>query len=185
MLEDKPLNFWERLYLPEIFRGLWITARHFCRNLSLHALHSLGLARDKEAAVTILYPEERRVSPLSSRTRHRLTKRADGTPKCVACMLCATACPADCIFIEAAEHPDPAVEKFPLRFDIDMSKCVFCGFCVEACPKDAIRMDTGIVEIAFHDRRDMVFDINFLLKEEAVIPHGDQPAQVSVAPVVR
>ncbi|MCB0311204.1 MAG: 4Fe-4S dicluster domain-containing protein, partial [Bdellovibrionales bacterium] len=57
---------------------------------------------------------------------------------------CATACPARCIYIEAAEHEDGEVEKFPHRYEIDTLLCIYCGYCVEACPVDAIRMDTGI-----------------------------------------
>src|SRR5688572_15657675 len=89
----------ERLYLPEIVRGLVLTSRHFFRNMWYHTMHSIGLSKDKEAMVTISYPEVRRPFPLVARSRHRLTKREDGSPKCVACMMCATACPADCIFI--------------------------------------------------------------------------------------
>ncbi len=164
---SKPkMNAMERLYLPEIFKGLAITSRHFFINLGLHSLHKLGLAKAREAMVTISYPEVRRPYPLVARSRHRLTQRQDGTAKCVACMMCATACPAECIYIEAEEHPDPLIEKRPASFDIDMSKCVFCGFCVEACPEDAIRMDTGHFEMAYFDRKDLIYDMNFLLNDD-------------------
>lgn len=169
-VERKPMTWMERLYYPAVAQGLWLTTRHFVRNLSLHCLHAVGLRRDTPAMVTIEYPDAVRPLPRGARTRHRLTRREDGSPRCVACMMCATACPAACIFIEACEHPDPAIEKAPLQFDLDLSKCVFCGFCVEACPKDAIRMDTGIYELAWHERQPLVLDIHQLLREDAPLP---------------
>jgi NADH-quinone oxidoreductase subunit I len=63
--------------------------------------------------------------------------------QCTACFLCATACPAECIYIEAGEYPNDPVEKFPVRYEIDTLRCIYCGFCVEACPCDAVRMDSG------------------------------------------
>jgi NADH-quinone oxidoreductase subunit I len=59
-------------------------------------------------------------------------------------MCCSTICPANCIHIEAAEHDDPTIEKYPRVFVIDELRCIVCGLCVEACPCDAIRMDTGV-----------------------------------------
>jgi NADH-quinone oxidoreductase subunit I len=170
------MTLMERLYLPEISRGLLLTSRHFFRNLWFHTLRVLGLASDEQAMVTISYPEVRRPFPLVARSRHRLTKHPNGEPKCVACMMCATACPADCIFIEAEEHPDPAIEKRPRQFDIDMSKCVYCGFCVEACPEDAIRMDTGDFELAYFDRNALIYDKEFLLNDDPYrVPTGAEP----------
>ena len=161
----KELNILEQLYVFEILKGLVITSRHFFRNLIVHTAHAVGLAKDKEAAVTIQYPEVRRPYPEFSRTRHRLTMREDGSLKCVACMMCATACPAECIDIVADEYVDPAIEKYPIKFDIDMGKCVFCGFCVEACPKDAIRMDTGIVELADDSLGKLIYDMKRLSRD--------------------
>jgi NADH-quinone oxidoreductase subunit I len=69
--------------------------------------------------------------------------REDGTARCVACFMCSTACPADCIRIVAGERPDEN-EKFPAVFEVDFIKCVFCGLCEEACPCDAIRLDSGV-----------------------------------------
>ncbi len=75
---DRPeLNFWEKLYLPEIIRGVMITSRHFWKNIFFHTMHRLGFFKAVQAAVTIMYPEHRRPTPSRSRTRHRLTKRAD------------------------------------------------------------------------------------------------------------
>ena len=146
---DLPLM--ARLYVGEIAKGLWITNWHFWRNLLEHALHAAGL-RKMPGGVTVQYPEVRRFVPLRARFVHRLTQRENGAPKCVACMLCPSVCPAACIHVEAEESPDPAIEKRPAVFNIDLSRCVFCGFCVEACPVDAIRMATGILPPAATDR---------------------------------
>jgi NADH-quinone oxidoreductase subunit I len=132
-INNRPLNLLERIYLWEIARGMAVTARHFFTNLF-----------SPKNIVTVQYPEQ--VIPLPGnakyRTRHRLKLRADGSPKCVACFMCQTACPAYCIKIESAEYPDNPVEKYPASFDIDLARCVMCGMCVEACPEDAIAMDT-------------------------------------------
>ena len=145
MVTPRPrLTLAERLYLPQVLQGLAVTTRHFVRNLTLHVLHLFGIARERRAAVTVQYPEERKVYSEGYRGAHRLTLKPDGSVRCTACFLCATACPAKCINIEAGEHPDPGVEKYPMRYEIDTLQCIYCGMCVEACPCDAIRMDTYV-----------------------------------------
>lgn len=160
---QRPLNRIEQAYLIEIFRGLVLTARHFAANFPRHVARAFGLKIGKGETVTIEYPEERRPYGRRLRTRHRLTKRQDGSPRCVACMMCETICPARCIHIVAMENPDPDIEKMPKTFDIDIGVCVVCGFCVEACPEDAIRMDTGIVELASYTREGMIYRMDQLL----------------------
>jgi NADH-quinone oxidoreductase subunit I len=140
----------QRLYLPEIFRGMAVTFRHFVRNLA-----------NMKRMPTILYPEQKRNYSGRFRGKHILTTREDGSLKCVACFMCQQACPAECITIVAGEHPQLAYEKYPLVFDIDMMRCVFCGFCVDACPKDAIWM-TRNYEMAFFTREEAVFSIDRL-----------------------
>jgi NADH-quinone oxidoreductase subunit I len=81
-------------------------------------------------------------------------------------MMCETVCPARCIYIVAEEHPDPAIEKRPASFTIDLGKCVYCGFCVEACPVDAIHMDTQILDIAAYSRKGMILDTQELLNPD-------------------
>jgi len=157
------LTFWEKLYFPQILGGLKITFGHFFRNLFLHTLHQVGLLKQHSAAATFQYPEVLRPLMSRFRSRHRLTAREDGTPRCVGCMLCETVCPAKCITIVPGEHPDPTVEKYPVRFDIDLGVCVYCGYCVEACPEDAIRMDTGILDIAAYSREAMRLDMHELM----------------------
>ncbi len=157
------LTFLEKLYIPQILCGLKITTRHFFRNLFLHTAHRLGRLLHLPASVTVQYPEELRPLMSRFRSRHRLTVRDDGTPRCVGCMLCETVCPARCITIVPGEHPDPNVEKYPVRFDIDLGVCVYCGYCVEVCPEDAIRMDTGILDLAAYSREAMRLDIHELM----------------------
>jgi len=86
------------------------------------------------------WPEEPATYGERFKGKHFLTRRDDGQVRCTACFLCSTACPAECIHIEAGQHPDNDIEKFPIRFEIDILRCVFCGYCEEACPVDAIRL---------------------------------------------
>jgi NADH-quinone oxidoreductase subunit I len=147
------LTFWQRLYLPEVLRGMAVTIRHLVRNLT-----------DMRRLPTILYPERKRDYSGRFRGKHILKTREDGTLKCVACYMCQQACPAECITIVAGEHPKIAYEKYPVVFDIDMLRCVFCGFCVDACPKDAIWM-TRDYELAFFTREEAVFGIDKLIEK--------------------
>lgn len=94
----------------------------------------------KEKTNTLEWPEQPATYGDRFKGKHFLTRRDDGQIRCTACFLCATNCPAQCIHIEAGQHPDNEVEKFPIRFEIDILRCVFCGYCEEACPVDAIRL---------------------------------------------
>jgi len=154
----RELTWWESTYVPTLVSGIWLTSKHFFRNLALHILHVFGTFKNKSAAVTFQYPEQKRPLSKRTRTRHRLMKREDGSPRCVACMMCETVCPARCIEITAAEHPDPNIEKYPAEFVLDLGKCVYCGFCVEVCPEDAIRMDTQRLDTAEYSRESMIYD---------------------------
>jgi len=171
------MTFWERMYLAQIVQGLAVTFYRFWRNLSLHALHAVGLFKDRKAAVTTQYPDEYKRYPDNFRGSHRLTLKEDNSVRCTACFLCATACPANCIFIEAGEHPDPAVEKFPLRYEIDTLRCIYCGMCVEACPCDAIRMDTYVhPRIWGYNRADFVETKDTFIARSRTLAEGGSEA---------
>ncbi len=149
----------DQAYVPEIAKGLLLTMQRFFKNTLL--------SRESGDIDTVHYPEETRVYPERFRGVHRLTHRADGSPRCVACLCCSTACPAQCIHIEASEYPpeDPrhGYERYPRVFVIDELRCIFCGYCVEACPCDAIRMDTGMHVPASTERAHFIFDKAMLM----------------------
>jgi NADH-quinone oxidoreductase subunit I len=137
-------------------------------------------------ASTIQFPEEKR--PTSGRYRgvHLLTVREDGTPKCVACYMCATACPAECIYIEAGERPEQTIEKYPTRFEIDLLRCVYCGFCVDACPEEAIFMSREN-DLVGTSREELIIDRDRLMERGQLVEFGPgyRPDQHDVRRPVR
>jgi len=154
----RPLRFWQRFYLLEVLRGLGVTLRHFLGNL-------LG----RRYTVTLEWPEVQREYSDRLRGKHILLAREDGSPRCVACYMCETACPADCIYIEAEEDTEETVEfeKRPKVFTIDLLRCVYCGFCVDACPKEAIVMSREH-EMAFAGREEAIVGLDELLQKGPV-----------------
>jgi NADH-quinone oxidoreductase subunit I len=165
----------EQMYVRESVRGVLVTARHFFRNLWGRRDTNPEVVDRKGTNLvsTVAYPEEKRPYPPGYRGMHRLVPREDGKPRCVACYMCATVCPAQCIYIEAGEYDAEGIEKYPVRFEIDELRCIVCGFCVEACPKDAIRMDTGTHAPAVLSRPLAVFDKEALLTGPAVSHPSD------------
>jgi NADH-quinone oxidoreductase subunit I len=120
---------------------------------------------------TIQFPEQKRNTSSRYRGIHVLTQRMDGTPKCVACYMCATACPAECIYLEAGERPERDIEKYPTRFEIDLLRCVYCGFCVDACPEEAIIMSREN-DLVGTTRAELVIDRDRLMDRGKLMEHG-------------
>lgn len=159
-----------QVYIPEILKGIGTSMKHFFRNtrdVMKGTRPDPVTERYDEGTTTISYPEQKRPYPERFRGVHRLTLREDESPRCVACLCCSTACPAQCIFIEAGEYPEGdkrrGYERYPVKFVIDELRCIFCGFCVEACPCDAIRMDTGVHAVPYDSRDQFIYPKDILM----------------------
>lgn len=145
-VDEPALGFWESTFLPAIAQGLRTTISHVL---------------DGKTS-TQQFPEQKPELPQNYRGVHRLNRDDEGRVKCVACFMCATACPAHCIAIEAAPAPWADRDKYPASFVIDELKCIYCGMCEEACPCDAIEL-TSQFDVSALSREDMLFDREKLL----------------------
>lgn len=131
------MTFMEKIYLPAIFGGMWITLKHFFKKKN-----------------TVSYPEVKRpVAPIY-RGQHVLKRDDQGRERCTACGLCAVSCPAEAITMVAAEREKGEEhlyreEKYAKTYEINMLRCIFCGLCEEACPKEAIFLTDRIVDADF------------------------------------
>lgn len=133
------MGFLDRIYLPQILRGLFITLKHLI----------------SFKTITVQYPEEIKELPPRYRGLHILPGDDEGKIRCVACKLCEIACPTQAISIVAEAADDYGVERRPKIYNIDFMRCVFCGFCVEACPCDALRMGMKY-ELASYNRAGLI-----------------------------
>jgi len=146
----------ERLYLPEIAKGLGNSFRHILRKP--FTVDYDGTERGD--------PGKYHVPPPGYRGEHYLKKDEEGHVKCVACFMCAAACPAECIHIEAAPTPPDWKnrERYPIRFEIDLLRCIYCGYCEEACPVDAIAL-SPVYNVVSGTREEKVYGRDRLLAD--------------------
>ncbi len=144
---ERKLNFWEKIYLPEIFKGLG---------------YSFNKMKN-EPMYTFQYPDEQWYPPDSYRGRPVLVEE-QGRPRCVSCNLCARACPPMAISMQSREIDDPASpkEREPAWFEINMLRCIYCGFCEEVCPEEAIVMSKEY-DLTFQSRDEAIFGLDRLL----------------------
>jgi NADH-quinone oxidoreductase subunit I len=110
--------------------------------------------------VTVQYPDQKPYLPPRWRGRIILSRDPDGEERCVACYLCSSVCPVECISLQAAEQEDG--RRYPEFFRINFSRCIFCGFCEEACPTDAIQL-TPDFEMGEFTRQNLVYEKEDLL----------------------
>lgn len=133
----------------EILRGLLTTIKHV-----------------PDEKVTIQYPERERVFQERYKGRHHLKRYDNGLEKCIGCSLCAAACPADAIWVEAAENTDEVRfspgERYAKTYEINMLRCIFCGYCEDACPTEAIVLEHEH-QLSFTDRRDAIYTKDMLI----------------------
>ncbi|HKJ31621.1 MAG TPA: NADH-quinone oxidoreductase subunit I [Balneolales bacterium] len=147
--KERKLNFLERIYLPEIVKGLWYSIKQMF-----------------QPTFTMQYPEEQWDPPAIFRGRPVLVED-QGRERCVACGLCARACPPLAISMQANEDSDDPKERYPDFFEINMLRCIYCGYCEEVCPEEAIVMSKDF-DLVFESREDAIYD-----KERLLVPKED------------
>jgi len=149
-------TFLEKMYLPEIGRGMFNTLKHVFKKSFTVDYDGTDKTNEKK----------NHIPRTGYRGEHYLKKDDAGHVKCVACFMCAAACPSECIHIEGAATPADWEnrERYPKRFEIDMLRCIYCGMCEEACPVDAIALSSTYNVVA-NTRDEKVYTKDRLLAD--------------------
>jgi NADH-quinone oxidoreductase subunit I len=130
-------------------------------------------------SVTISFPEVERPVRDRFKGKHALKRYDNGLEKCIGCALCAAACPADAIWVEAAENTDgerySPGERYAKTYEINMLRCIYCGYCEDACPTEAIVLEHEY-RLAFTERRDAIYTKDMLI--DPVPQNGQDTPQV-------
>lgn len=169
----------------------------FVKSVAKPILAGFGITarRLKHRKVTVMYPESLKEQHPRTRWRHYLTRYDNGLEKCIGCSLCAGACPARCIYVEARENTDQERyspgERYAVRYEINMIRCIFCGYCQDACPTGAIVLRKNF-ELADYHREDFIYRKQDLLEGHpgeadseftgTTIKGRTQPTKVSARP---
>jgi NADH-quinone oxidoreductase subunit I len=143
----------KKLFMVDLLKGLQLTFRY---------------QHPKE-----IYTEQYPMQRPQVAERYRGAPRLNNNPEtnetlCIACDLCALACPEHLIVVGSERNPATRRKELT-TFTYDLSRCMFCGLCEDACPTDCLEL-TQDFEMASYDRQGAI------LNREA-LERGPQPTE--------
>ena len=147
------LKFLKTVFLVDLLEGLWVTFRN---------QHPRNIYTEQ-------YPAERPKVAERYRGAPRLNINPEnGETLCIACDLCAVACPENLIVVTSVRNQQTRRKELT-EFTYDTSRCMFCGLCEDACPVDALEL-TQDFELANYTREGAIWD-------RQMLEEGPRPTQ--------